>query len=55
MTRTVRAKKAFRILTGKLLRKYTLESSKCKREDNCKIVLTKLVCADGRWIELAEE
>jgi hypothetical protein len=47
---TPRVKKSFRILVGKLFRKYTLERSKCRREDNCKIV-----CAEGRWIELAED
>jgi len=52
---TARAKKAFRILTGKLLRKCAFESSKCRQENTCKIALTKLVCADGRWIELAED
>lgn len=55
MALTVIARKTFRIWTGQLLRKYTLESSKCRREDNWKTDLTKLVCADGRWIELDED
>ena len=55
MARTARARQAFRILTGKLHKKYTFGSSKCRREDNSKINLTKLVCTDGRWMELAQD
>jgi hypothetical protein len=55
VARTARTRKALRILTKELLRQYTIESSKCRREDKSKIDLTKLICADVRWIELAED